>query len=191
MAASAQSYQMALESDEFPPVQVLTTTTSPVLSVVAIGSEPTDRDLDFYAWLKGQAAALRTRQPKGIDWDGIAEELEAMGRSEEDGLESFLKRLYKHLLKWTYQPSRICASWEVSIDDSREQIQRRLKRSPSLKSKIGELAASAYRRARAKAGAQMEMRREEWRSKLPDTCPWSLDTATNTEYWPAPAELNS
>jgi hypothetical protein len=147
--------------------------------------EPTDRDLDYYAWLKNQAAALRAYQPKHLDWDGIAEELEAMGRSEEDGLESFLKRLYKHLLKWACQPTKQSSSWEVSIDDSREQIQRRLKRSPSLKAKLGELAASAYLRARAKAGAQMKMSRQEWMTLLPDASPWALEKVTDASFWPS------
>ncbi len=150
--------------------------------------EPSDPDLDFYAWLKDQIAALRIHQPRHIDWDGIAEELEAMSRSEEDGLESFLKRLYKHLLKWSYQSAKRGSSWEVSIDDSREQITRRLMRSPSLKSKVGELASSAYHRARAKAGAQMKMRREEWLSQLPHTSPWSLEKVMDPEFWPDPAK---
>jgi hypothetical protein len=133
-----------------------------------------NRDLDYYGWLGVQAAALRAQKDHRIDWDGIAEELEARSRSEEDGLESFLKRLYKHLLKWAYHPSKISGSWEASIDDSREQIRRRMNRSPSLNSKIDELAASAYRRAPSKAGAQMKLRRVEWQDRLPETCPWSL-----------------
>jgi|HubBroStandDraft_5_1064220.scaffolds.fasta_scaffold1418460_1 hypothetical protein len=69
---------------------------------VGVDREPApsaNRDLDYHAWLGAQAAALREQKDRRIDWDGIAEELEAMSRSEEDGLESFLKRLYRHLLK--------------------------------------------------------------------------------------------
>jgi Domain of unknown function DUF29 len=161
-----------------------------LVDTLADNQNQTDRDLDFYAWLKEQAVALRTYQPKRVDWEGIAEELEAMGQYQEDTLESFLKRLYKHLLKWAYQPAKQSASWEVSISDSRVQIERRLKRSPSLKSKIDELATSAYRRARDKVGAKMKMRRYEWLRRLPDKSPWELDQITDTEFWPDPTELN-
>jgi hypothetical protein len=140
---------------------------------------------------ESQAAVLRAQKDQRIDWDGIAEELEAMSRSDEDGLESFLKRLYKHLLKWAYQPSGISGSWEASIDDSREQIPRRLNRSPSLNSKIDELATSAYRRARSKAGAQMKLRRVEWQNRLPEKCLWSLEQVTDPNFWPDPAKLSS
>ena len=51
-------------------------------------------DVDFYAWLHDQASALRRLRPGALDWKNLAEELEAMGRSEESTLESHLTRAF-------------------------------------------------------------------------------------------------
>jgi Domain of unknown function DUF29 len=59
------------------------------------------RDDDFNAWLLNQADALRNRHYT-IDWDGLAEELEAMARKDRTELRSRLQNLLSHLLKWTY-----------------------------------------------------------------------------------------
>jgi hypothetical protein len=97
---------------------------------------PRAAEKDFMAWLLDQAAALRLRHHQAIDCDDLAEELEAMARSEEHGLESFLEVLLVHLLKWAYQPERRSGSWEASIENARDRIAARLQRSPSLKPKL-------------------------------------------------------
>jgi len=150
-------------------------------------------DDDFYGWLRDQASALRDRgRALPIDWEPLAEELDAMGRSEESSLQSFLERLLKHLLKYAYQSDEITAdkitgSWENSIEGSRLRIDILLKRSPSLKNKIGELFEDAYRLARGEAGAEMGMRKRQWEARLPESCPWPLETVLDADFWPSPA----
>ncbi len=145
-------------------------------------------DDDFYGWLRDQASALRDRgRALPIDWEPLAEELDAMGRSEESSLQSFLERLLKHLLKYAYQSDKITGSWENSIEGSRLRIEILLKRSPSLKNKIGELFEDAYRLARGEAGAEMGMRKRQWEARLPETCPWPLETVLDAGFWPSPA----
>jgi hypothetical protein len=143
-------------------------------------------DDDFYGWVLAQAAALRARGDFPIDWENVAEELEAMGRNEENSLQSYLERLLTHLLKYAYQPHKITPSWESSIENSRDRIRLLLKRSPSLKSKIEELFADAYPFARREAGAQMRMHKREWDVRLPKTCPWPLETVLDHDFWPSP-----
>ena len=145
-------------------------------------------DDDYYGWLRDEASALRDRdRVLSIDWEPLAEELDAMGRSEESSLQSFLERLLKHLLKYAYQSDKITGSWENSIEGSRLRIDILLKRSPSLKNKIGELFEDAYRLARGEAGAEIGMRRREWDARLPETCPWPLETVLDAGFWPSPA----
>jgi Domain of unknown function DUF29 len=139
---------------------------------------------DFHAWLLNQAASLRDRRQARIDWEGIAEEVEAMARSEEHGLESFLEVLLTHLLKWAYEPERRSESWEASIENSCDQINARLQRSPSLKVKLPELAQAAYTRARRTVGAEMGLTREQWNKLLPQSCEWSVDDILDPEFWP-------
>jgi hypothetical protein len=64
-------------------------------------------DHDFYAWTQAQAAALRSARPNQFDWEHIAEELEAMGRSEWDQMESRVRQIPLHLLKWQFQPAAL------------------------------------------------------------------------------------
>ncbi len=143
-------------------------------------------DEDFYGWVLAQASALRARGDLPIDWENVAEELEAMGRSEENSLQSYLERLLLHLLKYAYQPDKITPSWESSIENSRDRIRLLFKRSPSLKSKIEELFEDAYPLARRQAGAQMRMRKREWDARLPMVCPWPLETVLDPDFWPSP-----
>jgi len=147
-------------------------------------------DEDFYGWVLAQAAALRARGDFPIDWENVAEELEAMGRNEENSLQSYLERLLTHLLKYAYQPKKITPSWESSIENSRDRIRLLLKRSPSLKSKIEELFEDAYPFARRQAGAQMRMHKREWDARLPQGCPWPLETVLDPNFWP-PADGHS
>ena len=145
---------------------------------------------DFYGWLLAQASALRARGDGPIDWENVAEELEGMGRNEENSLQSYLERLLLHLLKYAYQPDKITPSWESSIENSRDRIRLLFKRSPSLKSKIEELFEDAYPLARRQAGAQMRMRKRQREARLPKICPWPLKTVLDPDFWPSPVDSN-
>jgi hypothetical protein len=142
---------------------------------------------DFYGWLRCQAAVLRAHSQSDLDWENLAEELEGMSRAEEAALESQLIRLLKHLLKFRYQPNRITGSWEASIDDSREQIERIIRRSPSLKSKIDDSFAAAYPRARRATGAEMRLRKRDWEKLIPSSCEWPLANVLSANFWPTAA----
>jgi hypothetical protein len=141
-------------------------------------------DVDFCAWLHDQASTLRHLRPSALDWENLAEELEAMARSEESALESHLTNLLIHLLKWRYQPNKRTGSWEATIENSRDHVTQLLQRSPSLKSKIDEAFRRAYRYARREAGGQMGLTKRGWERRLPDSCAWSLDTARDNDFWP-------
>jgi Domain of unknown function DUF29 len=39
-------------------------------------------EVDYYDWLKRQAQVLRSKRPSFLDWENLAEELEAMGARE-------------------------------------------------------------------------------------------------------------
>jgi uncharacterized protein DUF29 len=147
-------------------------------------SEPKVQIDDFYGWLLDQASKLRRSRPDSLDWENLAEELEAMGRSEESALESHLENLLIHLLKWRYQPNKRTGSWEATIENSRERVVRLLDRSPSLKSKIDEAFREAYRTARREAGGQMNLSKREWEGCLPDPCEWNLQTVQDPNFWP-------
>jgi uncharacterized protein DUF29 len=145
-------------------------------------------DRDYYGWIQRNVHAIRGGRVEEVDWANLVEELEAMARSEESGLESHLANLLVHLLKWRYQPNKRTGSWEASIENSRDQIVRLLQRSPSLKSKIDEAFRTAYRLARRAAGGEMGLSKREWEQVLPVACEWSLGTVCDDSFWPDPSD---
>src|SRR5712692_6701795 len=44
-------------------------------------------DRDFVAWAKGQAQALKERRVTVLDWDNLAEEIDALAKRDERSLE--------------------------------------------------------------------------------------------------------
>jgi hypothetical protein len=60
-------------------------------------------DSDFYAWTQQQAQLLRSKHLIKLDILHLAEEPEAMGRSENRELAGRLEVLLIHLLKWQFQ----------------------------------------------------------------------------------------
>jgi len=87
---------------------------------------------DFYGWVQQQCAALREHNSAQLDWDGLQEELEALGRQEYRELVSRLAVLLGPLHKWQFQPGRRSRSWFLSIREQRRAIARLLAQNPSL-----------------------------------------------------------
>ncbi len=111
-------------------------------------------ELDVYGWASAQAQLLRERRFEDVDLDNIIEEIESVGRSEYDALESALRVLLVHLLKWEHQPAFRSRSWLNTIREQHRQYRRRLDRNPGLRQHLDEIRAEAYRRARVQAEAE-------------------------------------
>ena len=79
---------------------------------------------DLYAWTQEQASFLRARQSDGLDWENLAEEIAAVGRSDRRKLESRLCVVLLHLLKWQAQPGLRGASWRKTLRTQRREIRK-------------------------------------------------------------------
>jgi hypothetical protein len=88
---------------------------------------------DFYGWMEEQCAALRDQGSSRLDWAGLREELEALGRQEYRELVSRLGVLLGHLLKWDLQPDRRSRSRFCGIREQRRCMVRLLRRITSLR----------------------------------------------------------
>lgn len=89
---------------------------------------------DFVLWVEQQARQLEQQQFATLDWQNLAEEILALGRSEKQQLENRLEVLLEHLLKRCYVNSTYDnRGWELTIKEQRKQIQRLFRTSPSLK----------------------------------------------------------
>ncbi len=114
---------------------------------------PTKRD-DLYSWAVRQAALLRAGRLSEIDPVAIAEEIDDVGLEEYHRLESALRVVMLHLLKWDHQPDGRSRSWTLSVLEHRRRVHRQLQRSPGLKSQLGEALEGAYEDARLEAASE-------------------------------------
>lgn len=135
---------------------------------------------DFFAWVQDQAEALRAQQAGALDWENLLEEIESMGRSERNALESRLSLLLMHLMKWQWQPEKRGKSWMQTIREQRKAIRKILKNSPSLRNYVPEMLPEVWVEAREDAAFETELPM----SIFPGKCPWSLDTHILTDWVP-------
>jgi Domain of unknown function DUF29 len=103
-----------------------------------------DYEADFFAWTQEQAQLLRDRDARGLDWENLAEEIDSMGRRDRRELESRLRVILHHLLKWRVQPGLRGRSWQSTLREQRRQAAKLLKESPSLRPQLPALIDGAY-----------------------------------------------
>lgn len=132
-----------------------------------------DYETDFYGWSQDQAAMLRAGRAAELDWPHLAEEIESMGRSEQEQLTNRLAVLLAHLLKWNYQTDLRSNSWRLTIAEQRRRIVRHMRKNPSLQAVVTEVMADAY------GDALLMAERETGLSEatFPAACPWTLEEA--------------
>ena len=135
---------------------------------------------DFYEWAINNAELLRKGRLSEIDVDNIAEEIESMGRSMKRALKRRLEVLLTHLLKWEFQEDFRTKSWSYTIIEQRRAIQDLLNEAPSLKPLAHEFLDTAYKRARADASEEAELKP----NTFPDTCPWLLEQVLDDDFLP-------
>ena len=130
-----------------------------------------DFDKDYYAWTQSTSQALAEGRIEGVDLRRVAEEIEDLGKSERQALESHLRRILLHLLKIRFQPGKHTRSWDLSIAESRLRIAQRQEESPSLRSLLPVATGSAYAVARLRAARETGLEVETF----PERCPFGDD----------------
>src|SRR5437868_4002681 len=108
-------------------------------------------DRDFYSWSLEQARLVREARWSAVDRENVAEEIESLGREQFNKLESAIRVLLVHMLKWDHQPVQRSRSWMLSIKAQRLELDDVLGDNPGLRPRIGEATARGYRRARLEA----------------------------------------
>ena len=139
-------------------------------------------ELDYDQWCHDQMQAARDRETDRLDLDNIAEELRSLGASDRRALESQIKRVLVHLLKWTYQPDKRSWSWLTSLNDARDQIDLILDDSPSLAREdvIQKRIGSGYSKAVKSAVLETGLKRE----KFPEVCPFTVEQIFASDFPP-------
>ena len=75
-------------------------------NVVREESRSPAKEADLYSWARRQAELLRAGRLAEIDPVAIAEEIDDVGEEEYYRIESALRLVMLHMLKWDHQPDR-------------------------------------------------------------------------------------
>ena len=126
---------------------------------------------DLYTWVQEQVALLRAGRVDVLDLDNIAEELSDVGSAQYSQLESALRVLIMHMLKWDQQPEKRTPSWIYSIREQRLRYAKILRKNPGLKPHRDTLRDDIYPIARNWAADECHLLPDEF----PPECPYTWD----------------
>lgn len=144
--------------------------------------EPTLYEEDHYLWVETTLKQLENKDIENIDWQHLAEEIEALGIEQRRKVESYLKQLLIHLLLYRYWESEkenCQRGWQIEITNFRDELEFSF-RSKTLYnyslSCLGAVYIKARRQAVQKTGLSPEI--------FPQQCPFSPEDIFNSEYFP-------
>lgn len=135
---------------------------------------------DFCLWLEQTVKFLKENNFSALDRDHLIEELESMGRSEKRAIESNLRVLLMHLLKYQYQPSHRSNSWLATIEEHRIRINKDMKVSLSLKRYFEQIFEETYQDSRKLASLETGLPLEHF----PVNCPLTSEQILNQDFLP-------
>lgn len=141
------------------------------LSVAAPVKEEEEYDKDFFKWTQKQASLLQQGEFEKLDRDHLKEEIESLGISLQRALESYLANLLMHKLNIKYQPGMHTNSWDNSIKNSIFQIEKLIRKNPSLQTYLPEIFKDAYYIARLDASSETKLEEKIFAEK----CPWTME----------------
>ena len=138
----------------------------------------TNYSSDYYTWTEEQVKLLKLKRFEQVDWENLIEEIEDLGQSRENALESYLERLLDHLLKLSYWDSEkeYCTrEWKAEARNFRAQIQKILRKNPALKNKLEPIWEDIY-------SVRISIMKELF--SIPNNCNISLDDALSNDWFP-------
>jgi hypothetical protein len=138
----------------------------------------TSIDDDFALWTAEQAALLSSGRLDRVDVENVVGELEYLGNSQRQEIESRLSVLLAHLLKWQFQPER--RSWSATLSVQRLEIARVIKRSPSLKDYPAGSFLDEYELAVLKASGETGLPVDAF----PKQCPYTIEQVLDRSFFP-------
>ena len=137
-------------------------------------------DQDFYAWTQQQAGLIRAGKVAELDLEYLLEEVESMGASERSQLQSRLKVLLGHLLKWQYQPAYRSRSWTATIKEQRLSVMELIDDNPSLRPLLDERIRKAYQQGVLLAVKETDIDER----KFPQSCPYTKEQILDLGFYP-------
>lgn len=142
-------------------------------------------EADFLLWTREQAERLRARQQgaNALDWENLAEEIEAVGRAERNASATLTQRILEHLyLLASSTRSHPRNHWTAEIDNFRDQLGRTL--TPTIRREIEAELENLHHRAVRQAAVKIERREPEVPVNVEQR--WSMAQVLGEEDDPAP-----
>jgi len=130
-----------------------------------------EHEKDFFNWTRNQMKFLKEKEFTKLDIDNLIDEIESLGNSERNAIESYMIVLFIHLLKMEYQPAMRCNSWENSIENAKFRIKRLVKKNPSLNKEVSEVIQDAFYSAKLQASSETGLDKKTF----PKECPWTSE----------------
>jgi hypothetical protein len=128
---------------------------------------------DYGRWAEEMADLLAQHRFTELDIENLVEEVRDLSKRERDRLLSSIRLILHHLLKWDFQVKKRSASWQITIERERNNIELYLEDSPSLKKYFNqEWVEKMYRNARLNAIKETGL-------DFPLSCPYSIDEVLN------------
>ena len=132
------------------------------------GGTMSDYDTDISIWSERQGELLRRRatgelvNEAELDWRNIAEEIEALGKSDRRELRNRIATLLDHLIRLQASPATSPrAGWRKTVREQRRGIQTLLKESPSLGPAVPVIIGEELSGAREEALASLADNNEQ------------------------------
>ena len=104
-------------------------------------------DRDGFAWAKQQAAALRRRDLEAIDWENVIEEIEGVGRAEQDPWVKHCEKALECMLlieHWKSPSVSNLKQWQSEIRESQLEMSFVIGHNPSLRQECKEMLSLAW-----------------------------------------------
>lgn len=153
---------------------------------------------DYPSWVEQQHSLLASGEVDKIDVKNWLREIEDMGDTKLDVIESHLIVLLTHLLKYHYQTyvlnpdlpePKEFRSWYISMASARASINRIVKKYRFMEKRISSILTGAYSVAVNSAVKEMNYYVLNENKKLTDstfplTCPWDLENIMEEDWLP-------
>ena len=127
-------------------------------------------EADETAWLEQMSALAAEGDVAALDLSHLSEYLSDMARRDRREVVRRLAVLFAHLLKWEHQPDRRTRSWELTIQEQREELQDLLE-SGTLRNHAEQELGRAYQKAVRRAAIETELPQNTFAAD----CPFTID----------------
>lgn len=137
-------------------------------------------EIDSYQWLEETIKLLKSNRLDELDLEHLIEELEDLGRSEKNAVESLLEQIIRHLLLlqyWSEELPQNSSHWKAEVTGFRTQLKRKL--TTNLRNHLQQELASLYQDALAYVQQKTSLKID-----FPQESPYSLEQLLDLIWLP-------